>query len=632
MRSKKNEKNRSYSRDDDNLRVTAGIKGDNTLSAFEKLVKSIKVFYQRLSILASSRYAIYGAFFILLLMTFVRYAEPLNDNDLWWHMEYGEYMVKNHTLIPDHTLYSWTVADPNWIYNTFISQIYFYLVYQLGGYTALHISHYLFFALIILLFLYYNRSIGQPLNHAHIFAIALIIVLNHLSASNLRPELFSHLFIVVAPFIYFYSIVKKKNIFYLYPLLFVVWVNTHGVFVFGLFFVTLAFIGELLNFRFFKKYSIGRELLKKFAISVLLSYIVLLINPYGIKWLTSIVVNLTDVQFMKQAMRLAAYQSIFKFAHPARYILVGMCVSYVAAGIYIWRKKRYFNPALWLINIVFMYISFKYGRSCYYYSPIWYFSFFYYFSSTLPNYAGKTKIIIASDTSYLKQKLAPILLVSMILFSSSTIHESIYYAKQYRWLGFGLCEYMPDKIADFLKKHKLEGPMYNSYEIGGFLLWKLYPDYKVFIDPRHGPYKKIITDENTMFTNGQGFNEFISKYPFKIAVVKLEWVVLVRKFFTSPDWKLVYFDESAALFAHKSVKLPDMKIDLGPERFRNSKAYDTYVYLVFTYANMNDFKSARYMLNLMKAKYNYGEYIEHVAAAEGSYLKYEEIMKRKLAS
>ena len=30
----------------------------------------------------------------------------------------------------------------------------------------------------------------------------------------------------------------------------------------------------------------------------------------------------------------------------------------------------------------------------------------------------------------------------------------------------------------------------NTYLEGGYLLWALYPDYKVFIDPRYGPYQK----------------------------------------------------------------------------------------------------------------------------------------------
>lgn len=584
--------------------------------------------WDKLSLAASTRYALYLAFFIVIIMTFVRYAEPLNDNDLWWHIKYGEYMVKNLTLTLDHTLYSWTVADPNWIYNACLSELFFYLIYNAGGYALLHISHYLFFALIIFLFVFYIRSIGEPLNHAHILAIGLIIVLNHLSASNLRPEIFSHLFIVVAPLIYFYSIVLRRNIFYLYPLLFAMWINTHGVFIFGLFFITVALIAEFLNYKFFKKYSIGRKLLKHFFISVLLSYVTLLLNPYGIKLLISIVKDFTDVQFMRQAMSLAAYQPIFRFDHPAKYILVGICISYVIAGIYVWRKRGYFNPAFWIINIIFMYVSFRYGRTSYYYAPIWYFSFFYFLSKMLPDYSVKKKVSLPAVK--IGQRLAPLLMVFTIVFSANIIHGAIYYPQQYRCFGFGISEYLPDKLADFLLQYKLEGPMYNSYEIGGFLLWKLYPDYKVFIDPRHAPYKKILADENQMFTNGAGFEEFIQKYPFKIAVVKLEWVILLRNFFKSPDWKLVYFDESAALFAHKSVRIPDVKIDLGPERFKNAKAYDTYVYLTFMYANMNDFASARYILKLMKEKFNYGNYIEHVAASEGSYLKYEEIMKRKL--
>ena len=35
---------------------------------------------------------------------------PPADGDLWWQMVYGKYLIENGTLIPDHSIFSWTPA------------------------------------------------------------------------------------------------------------------------------------------------------------------------------------------------------------------------------------------------------------------------------------------------------------------------------------------------------------------------------------------------------------------------------------------------------------------------------------------------------------------------------------------
>ena len=42
----------------------------------------------------------------------------------------------------------------------------------------------------------------------------------------------------------------------------------------------------------------------------------------------------------------------------------------------------------------------------------------------------------------------------------------------------------PQGAADFLLAHHIDGPMFNTYEHGGYLMWRLWPRQKVFIDGR----------------------------------------------------------------------------------------------------------------------------------------------------
>ena len=80
---------------------------------------------------------------LVLICIAVMYAEPIKDGDLWFHMAYARYMIHNHTLIPDHTIYSWTPASGKEIYCAWLSEFVLYTLYQKGGLTLLFIFRYL---------------------------------------------------------------------------------------------------------------------------------------------------------------------------------------------------------------------------------------------------------------------------------------------------------------------------------------------------------------------------------------------------------------------------------------------------------------------------------------------------------
>lgn len=309
-----------------------GTAGGKTPAVTEAGPSGIVAAWDAVCAFTAQRTVIIAAFVILIAAVFVRYAEPQQDNDLWWHMELGRYMVENLTLKPDHSIYSWTVADPNWVYNGWVPQIFFHLLYLIGGITLLHISHYLFFIAIISLFLYFNHRHNEPLNPFYLLAILAVMVCLHLNASLLKPEMFSIVFMTLAAFIYFYSLSREKSLFWLYPVLMLVWVNSHGGFIFGLAFIGVAFAGEALNL-LFKRPSLPKEMLKSFLFSLVATFAVTVIIPYGPKWVWSIATSFTDPQFMAQARELVAYKPIFAFYHPAKYILIGMAVVFAGLSL-----------------------------------------------------------------------------------------------------------------------------------------------------------------------------------------------------------------------------------------------------------------------------------------------------------
>ncbi|MBS2038982.1 hypothetical protein JST97_28625 [bacterium] len=191
---------------------------------------------------------------ILLLagLVAIRFAEPVGDGDLFWQMAYGKYMLANHTLIPDHTIYSWTPADNPYIYCSWVAEISLYLMHQLGGLPMLFAFRYAVIAFTILLAALLARQIGWH-RRPEFWLMATWFISASYVGSILKPELFSLGFMSAQAFLIFRfrMAVDRDEKFhgYLIALVFLmaVWANTHGVFFFGVTALVVYAAGEVGN-------------------------------------------------------------------------------------------------------------------------------------------------------------------------------------------------------------------------------------------------------------------------------------------------------------------------------------------------------------------------------------------------
>ena len=92
--------------------------------------------------------------------------------------------------------------------------------------------------------------------------------------------------------------------------------------------------------------------------------------------------------------------------------------------------------------------------------------------------------------SKLKVKKWPFGLIIFLSIVILAVSFSVYKAKlplqEYRF-GFGLIE-GNNRSMEFFKELNLQGPIFNNYDLGGYLIFHLYPDEKVFTDNRPEAY------------------------------------------------------------------------------------------------------------------------------------------------
>lgn len=592
-----------------NLPVNTSI---NAVSNASSRAHSFFIFSEKLS---SSKYLRWLILALLPVLILLRYPVDDGNIDLWWQMAHGRYYLTHHSFRMDMSIFSWTPTDPTWIYNTCLGSIVVFLFYHFMGGFGLWVMQWLIFLGVFLSFYLFLRLMNQRLDINSLTIIAAIGFACSPACRFYKPELFSLLLFCWSVFIYFcFKINRKKYLFYFYPLIFVFWVNLHGAFLVGIVFLMLAFIGEIFNKIFFPRESFTSEELIHFGVADILSVAATLVNPYGVNYLWSLYPTiLSSMNTSLDDKFIMAYQSLWQFlthfsvkffsAAFTAWIMTLMILLIFLLLIYEWIKKKSCDFALLIVSLALYWKGMETSRASYFFLVSFFFILLFLLMHRL-----KLKNIYSRATIFS-------LLVFVFLFISIA-YMNIRYKVDNQWFGAGLENTVPVEEVAFLKKYKPEGLIFNDYVIGSYLLWALYPDYKVFIDPRGGAYRNQFFWDYMKFISkpltGEDINLFTKKYPFKIAIISHQPLVL-SFLKESNEWRLLYFEKHAAILIHKSLfpeviskmsnEIKDPNILLknmnSPARFQNTKSPKILVN-VFNYYVRLDPKAGRYIHDLFK--------------------------------
>jgi hypothetical protein len=109
----------------------------------------------------------------------------------------------------------------------------------------------------------------------------------------------------------------------------------------------------------------------------------------------------------------------------------------------------------------------------------------------------------------------------------------------------------PREAIAWLRAHRPAGPMFNSYNLGGWLLL-LYPEEPVFIDGR-GPTvypERLMTDLLAVYADPRRFEALTARYGFRVAVLQPggNGASLVAWLRRHPRWRLRHEDARAVIF------------------------------------------------------------------------------------
>ncbi len=533
---------------------------------------------------------------VLTILTLViRYTEPVQDGDLWWQMAYGRYMIENRTLIPDHTIYTWSPTDNTAIYCAWIAEIMLYLMHEIGGMPLLYVFKYFCMLLFVALALLYARHIGILWNPITGLVILLGVLMSG-AAALIKPEIFSYVLFLLFVVNWFF-IKTKKNIAstwklaYLFPIITLLWANSHGAFIFGGLFIALISIGELINYFLDNDEALPPKLIRHVFIAFSLCGVSVFINPYGYHLIVNIITNLQLEQFDIAIETIGAYQTIFTKTNIHYHEYLFLSLALMVYQIYT-SKKIDWAIIISIAGMGMLYVMFL--RTTYFFPIVFVITYIYL--------AKPFRDKVQDNNS---KYFYPILLTIAALSIFLTGREV--YEKAYGYIGIDSSFSHPIEEASYIQKNFSRKNIGNDYNNGGYLLWKLGPETKILIDPRWFPFKDWYHEYNKhmKFKNTSDIEQFIKNYPCDIWCIHLRpRDHILNWFYKSGNWKIAYYGANSIVFVNTNkLQIPGNKREFGKGIFNIKNPIQSLLVLDFT-TDIGDWENGEKVLEGIKRNFS----------------------------
>jgi len=448
---------------------------------------------------------------ILFFALFLFFLLPPTDPDLGWQLRCGqEIWQKNSFCQQNHfsiLLENYLWPNHHWLYQAIIFPIFKF--FSFWGLTILN------GLLMALSFLFFFLSIKNFSLEKLLALILLIIFSWGVFSFGLRSQLLGIFFFNLLLFInHRAKTFPKLKLFF--PLITTLWTNTHGSFVLGLFLI--AFLSPT----FFP-----------------ISFFATLLNPYGF--------SIYQEVWRHFAGPVDLSKIIAEWV-PPNPLFWGLTLLSSLGGFLLFFQKATSKEKIKIILLFpLSFLALKARRHL----PFYYLYFFYLFLSFPP----KSLRTFSQKNKILRFYFARVLLL-FFLFISLTFCLPLTLVWFKNPCPSSNLNY-PCQAVDFLRQQPEKGNIFNRYEWGGFLIWKL-PEYKVFVDGRmpaweHPSRKSPYTIYLETLQNQPGWEETLKKY-------NIDWILISPGTFMdlllqpNPQnfgWKEVYRDKISVIYKRK---------------------------------------------------------------------------------
>jgi hypothetical protein len=476
------------------------------------------------------KFTIRQLFAILLFVALFDMAlRPIADADFWWHLRTGQLIVETRT-IPLADPFSFTNLGKPWIAHEWLVEILIYGLFRLGGFGLLIL---IFAAFITATFyLVYLRSEGRP------YIAGFVLLLGALASAptwGVRPQIITYLFF--ASFLLLldrYAVTCKAKYLIPLPFLMLLWVNLHAAYALGIALVGLYLTGAV--FEWIKAgFGIKAPRLREvFLLGSILAICLLatLANPNGLRLLTYPFETLSS-----QAMQQNIQEWFSPDFHRSEWQpLLWLILALIGAGL-LGRKKL--SPVNILLTLAFGYLALHSMRHVPLFAIAAVPALAEMLSAILPNLDNTRPALVA--LKWVNPLLVVVAIFVVIVQFTNVIQKQATTEK----------EYFPTAAVDWIAHNHPTGNIFNTYGWGGYLIWRLYPEYQVYIDGRADLYGDAFIGDYLRIESGSpGWEAELVRDNVRIVLLE-PTSSLVWELRHSADWQVVYEDARSVLFVSK---------------------------------------------------------------------------------
>lgn len=473
-------------------------------------------------------------FICILLVVCLLGSKLLNaDGDLGRHITIGEYMLKHG--IPYYDIFSYTMTGKYLVSHEWLAQISFGISHTLMGLSGAVL---LTAILISITFTLVYHEIVRRNGH---YLPALLITMLAAFASMLhwlsRPHIFTFFFIAV----WAYNLQKiSENDFskiWKFPLLMLVWANTHGAFIAGFVILAAYFAGWLWE------YLSGETDLARGKMLLLIgvmSFVVTFINPYGWHlWGTS--AGYFGNQFLVD--RTIEYQSPDFHDLSAWPFMIILALSLIAPAF---GRKLRMHEVLLLAGWCMLGLFSKRNIPLFAIITAPYLAFMLQPLFDKFSFSKRIEQAILSNESQIHRH--PVILPSLaVLFIVVALTKGL----QIDSTGLNY-NYDPEKFpveaVRWLETHPQGGNMFNQFIWGGYLLYSSWPQQRVFIDGQTDFYGEALTlDYASVAFLEDDWEDILTKHDISWAIIASDDKRLIEAFEEKLNWTIVYKDNTTTI-------------------------------------------------------------------------------------
>jgi hypothetical protein len=470
---------------------------------------------------------------ILFLGLFFMTLRPIADPDFWWHLKTGELIFHSHS-IPYSDPFSFPKMGAHWITHEWLTELLMYSIFIVGGYGSLI---FLFSLIITGAFLVtYLRCSAETKPYIAGFVL-LVGAIATAPTWGVRPQMISLLFTSV--FLYLLDRHCQKNSYMELlplPILTLVWVNLHAGYLLGLAIIGLHIVGRLVGILIGELINRTRKEnihplypILSLCVCFGLCLLATLVNPNGIQILIYPFQTLTSPSMQKLIQEWFSPDFHQLIWQPLAFFFMAL----IGIGM-ISKKTITFENVL--LSVVFGYAALRSMRNI----PI-------FILVTIPILSEQLNSLISIPIekqvgSRSLRWIMPILLLTVFSLLGARFIEVIHDQARNE------AETFPKAAVDWLIENKQHENVFNTYGWGGYLIWRTFPQYRVYIDGRADVYgDDYIYDYIAIYRANQGWEKQLIDQKIQTVIIEAD-SPLANMMKQSHLWQIAFVDNNSIIF------------------------------------------------------------------------------------